>query len=79
MLTAHRWPTEKDGYYHIDDHRTYGALQSMSLAMYDRARVETTNWMASLAIRNPESYAWFALTMAIQAVVGLVSLLSTHL
>lgn len=69
-----RWPAEKAGYRHFDEHRTWGALQSMSLAMFERARGETMDWKQSLPIRNPESYAWFALTLAIQLVVGSVRL-----
>ncbi|KAF2173243.1 hypothetical protein M409DRAFT_49716 [Zasmidium cellare ATCC 36951] len=65
-----RWPAEKAGYRHFDEHRTWGALQRMSLAMFERARDETMDWKQSLPIRNPESYAWFALTLAIQLVVG---------
>lgn len=73
MLTPHRWPRRKSAYVERNGIKTYGALRSMTLAMYEYAHLETMNLQQCLAIRNPETYAWFALTVLLQTVFGSVA------
>lgn len=55
------WPEKKSAF---DEHRSssnvYGALQSMTLALYDNADPETTKFEDLLAVRSPENLAWLS-------------------
>ncbi|KAK4506898.1 hypothetical protein PRZ48_000631 [Zasmidium cellare] len=70
-----RWPAYKIGFdqarrYRPNTPNIVGAMQSMTLSMFEVAYPETTVWNALESIIDPEPYAWFALIMLMRRRTG---------
>ncbi|KAK4507183.1 hypothetical protein PRZ48_000917 [Zasmidium cellare] len=56
------WPDQKTG-FRTSGMNTCGGIQCMTLPMYTLASKETKDLKHMGELRNPESYAWFSLTL----------------
>ena len=63
-LTLPRFPAENK-WFSPSKYSVLGPVRCMYLALYDRATPRAANVDGLLALKNPESYAWFGLTNAL--------------